>query len=77
MKLNWNFLGGWGGGGGGAKQKTFREGSMDMDIFWNCTIFPQLILKALLTQTCSIDTLHQFIMGIIGLEIKPVPKYNK
>ena len=34
MKLNWNFLGGWGGGGG--QNKTFRRESVD--IFWNCTI---------------------------------------
>ena len=58
-----------GTGRGGAKQKTFCKGSME--IFWSSL---KLILKALLTQACSIDTLHQFIMGIIGMEIKPVPK---
>ena len=31
------------GGTGGAKQKTFHEGSMD--IFWNCTILYNFLLK--------------------------------
>ena len=33
MKLNWNFLGGWGGGGGGAKQYKNRVVLRGLDLY--------------------------------------------